>query len=68
MSAPEARTKEREWVVIAKFRVNDTPDPAYDVTACERMADRLGTQIESVLNGIAPIHNVVVETLQPNED
>lgn len=64
---PVAVTKEREWVVIAKFRVDDTPDPAYDVSACERMADRLGHTIESVLTGIAPVHGVVVETIEPNE-
>lgn len=64
---PIAVTKQREWVLIAKFRIDDTPDPAYDVSACERMAERLGTSIESVLTGIAPVRNVVVETLEPNE-
>lgn len=64
---PTAVTKDREWVLIAKFRIRDTPDPAYDVTACERMADRLGMQIASVLTGIAPVRDVVVETISPNE-
>lgn len=65
--APVAVTKEREWVVIAKFRVPDTPDPSYDVAACERMAERLGTSIESVLTGIRSTRAVVVETIEPNE-
>lgn len=64
---PTAVTKEREWVLIAKFRIRDTPDPAYDVAACERMADGLGRSIWSVLTGIAPVHDVEVETISPNE-
>lgn len=64
---PTAVTKTREWVLIAKFLVPATPDPAYDVEECERMADRLGRQIAGVLTSIDAVDAVTVETLDPNE-
>jgi hypothetical protein len=44
--APAPVTKRRRWRAVLDFRVGDTPDPAYDVAACERLGDKLNDLIE----------------------
>lgn len=44
--APAPVTKRRRWRAVVDFRVGDTPDPAYDVAACERLADKLTDLLE----------------------
>jgi hypothetical protein len=44
--APAPVTKRRRWRAVIDFRVADTPDPAYDVAACERLVDKLTDLLE----------------------
>lgn len=51
---PQAVTKRRRWEAVVTFDVDDTPDPAYDVTACEMMLDQLTDAVDEAMRTLAP--------------
>jgi hypothetical protein len=54
MSEPEPVTKRRRWTVLASFDVNNTPDPDYDVAACDVLGDQLHDAVLGALENLAP--------------
>jgi hypothetical protein len=61
-------TQRRRWKVVAYFQVDDTPDPAYDVSACERLADALYLDVEDSLKTIPLAREVYVEDVMVEDD
>lgn len=74
--APTPVTKTRRWKTVAYFEVEETPDPVFDVAACERLADRLYTEVGEALETVKPgttdavqrVKNVYVEDVMPEDD
>ena len=67
---PTPKTKQRRWQAVILLDVPNTPDPVYDVAACERLTDELEREIAQALRGLAMprFAHVEVDTLQPMED
>ena len=64
-------TKTRRWRIVAFFDVADTPDPAYDVSAHEDLADELQTRVENALGSLlllSHIEKLVVEEVMVEGD
>lgn len=55
--APAPVTKRRRWRAVVEFDVDDTPDPAYDVAANDRLADDLVFKIGNALASIGAIES-----------
>lgn len=60
-------TKQRTWRLVVDLDVPDTPDPAYDVAACERLADELGTTISAALLTIPQARDFRIDYLGTDE-
>jgi ribosomal protein S10 len=65
---PTPVTKTRRWKTVAYFEVDETPDPAYDVQAHERLADALYKDVEDALKIIPLARKVYVEDVMVDGD
>jgi hypothetical protein len=55
---PQPVTKARLWRIVAEVMVEDTPDPAYDVRACDKLVDEIGKAALAALERVERVSMV----------